>query len=273
MDEKLPVVEIVVESWRLAARAFVPSLPWLGLLMVACGGFFLALGRVGDVGSGVVFGAFLIACFAGMAFSLAVYRKMLGQKSGRLVSLGHANVSVYVAFLFVGVFISFFLLLLFWIIFAISAGPDFDPNADPDITREAMRAMLLSSYGAVFYFASAAGVLALSFMAVRLLLFGAASVQTGETMVFRTWAWTKGHALRLGLAALVTHVAPFAVAAGIFTSAAPRLAAVNGGMFLGGALVVLLLAPFILAGHGLAVSVLPRLMPDPDYASEIASVE
>ena len=43
--------------------------------------------------------------------------------------------------------------------------------------------------------------------------------------------------------------------------------------FTGGALDILLLAPFILAGHGLAVTVLPRLMPDPDEASEIASVE
>ena len=71
MDEKLPVVEIVVESWRLAARAFVPSLPWLGLLMALAGLYRLVLGMDFDRSAIVALNLMAAVFFAGVAYSLS----------------------------------------------------------------------------------------------------------------------------------------------------------------------------------------------------------
>ena len=273
MDEKLPVVEIVVESWRLAARAFVPGLPWLGLLMAIAGLYRLVLGMDFDRSAIVALNLMAAVFFAGVAYSLNTYRAMLGARTGKYLQLVHANLAVYMAFLFVGVFIGFFLLILPGILLEASGRTDLGAETAPAVVQAAFMDMLPTAYGAVFLIACALGLWALCFMAVRLLLVGAATVSRGETMVFRTWPWTKGHGLRLGLAALVTHVAPFGLAVAVNAALNPFLGTSAAGHFIGGALGILLLAPFVLGGHGLAVTVLPRLMPDPDEASEIASVE
>mgnify|MGYP003664348307 FL=1 len=279
MDVKLPVLEIAAEAWRLAARAFVPSLPWLGLLMVLAGLHRMAFGSGVSTGLYAAHALQLAVFIVGIAYSLHIYRAMLGRKAGRFLQLAHANLAAYTAFLFVGVFIGFFLAILPGILLEASGRTDLGAKTAPAVVQAAFMDMLPTAYGAVFLIACALGLWALCFLAVRLLLIGAATVSRGETMVFRTWPWTKGHGLRLGLAAMVTHVLPFALAVMIKAAISAKFfALVNpyaGGIetFTGGALDILLLAPFILAGHGLAVTVLPRLMPDPDEASEIASVE
>jgi hypothetical protein len=273
MDEKLPVVEIVAESWRLAVRALVPGLPWLGLLMLFAGLYRLVIGMAFDGAAIVALNLMAAVFFAGVALSLNLYRSMLGARTGKFLQLVHVNLAVYVAFVFVGVFIGFFLLILPGILLEASGRTDLGADTAPAVVQAAFMDMLPTAYGAVFLIACALGLWALCFLAVRLLLVGAATVSREETMVFRTWPWTKRHAFRLGLAALATHVAPFGLAVAINAALNPLLGTSAGGQFIGGALGILLLAPFILVGHGLAVTVLPRLMPDPDEASEIAPVE
>jgi hypothetical protein len=273
MDVKLPVLEIAADAWRLAARAFVPSLPWLGLLMLFAGLYRLVLGMAFDGAAIIALNLMAAVFFAGVAFSLNIYRTMLGVRSGKYLQLVHVNLAVYMAFLFVGVFIGFFLLILPGILLEASGRTDLGAETAPAVVQAAFMDMLPTAYGAVFLIACALGLWALCFLAVRLLLVGAATVSREETMVFRTWPWTRGHAFRLSLAALATHVAPFGLAVAINAALNPLLGTSAMGESIGGALGILLLAPFILAGHGLAVTVLPRLMPDPDEASEIASVE
>ena len=270
MDEKLPVVEIARESWRLASRAVVPGLPWLAGLMVSAGAYRLALGSA--IGGGSIIALALLAAVfvAGVAYSLQVYRAMLAGPVGKFIQLAHANLAAYMAFLFVGVFISFFLAILPGILLEASGRTDLGADTAPATVQAAFMDMLPTAYGAVFLIACALGLWALCFLGLRLLLIGAATVSQGETMVFRTWPWTKGHSLRLGLAAMLTHVAPFALAVAVNAALNPMLGTGTVGQFAGGALGILLLAPFILAGHGLAVTVLPRLAPGVNDATAIA---
>jgi len=121
---------------------------------------------------------------------------------------------------------------------------------------------LPTAYGAVLILACVAGAAVLFYMALRLLLIGAATVATGQTLVFRTWSWTKGHALRLGLAALVTHILPFAGAVLINWGLRNAWGDSALGAFLSGAVGMALLVPFLLGGHGLAVATLHRLHPE-----------
>ncbi len=270
MDVKLPVAGLVAEAWGLALRAALASLPWLAGLMVLAGFYRLGLG----VDAGAMINMFLlVAVFAaGVAFSLRAYRSMLGTAPGSFLQLAHANLAIYMAFLFVGVFIAFFLAILPGILLEASGRTDLDAKTDPAVVQAAFMDMLPTAYGAVFIVACALGLWALCFFAVRLLLVGAATASRGETMVFRTWPWTKGHAFRLSIAAFATHVGPFFAAIAVNAVLAPTLGTSPVGLFIGGALGVLLLAPFLLAGHGLAVSALPRLAPATAETPAIAPV-
>jgi hypothetical protein len=270
MDVKLPVVEIARESWRFASRAFIPTLPWLAGLMVSAGLYRLALGSAAGGSSIIAFALLAVVFAAGVAYSLHIYRAMLDRPAGKFLQLAHANLAAYTAFLFVGVFIGFFLAILPGILLEASGRTDLGADTPPVVVQAAFMDMLPTAYGAVFLIACAVGLWALCLMALRLLLIGAATVSLGETMVFRTWPWTKGHGLRLGLAAMVTHVAPFALAVAANAALHPVFATSSAGLFAGGALGSLLLVPFILAGHGLAVAVMPRLASDANATPAIA---
>lgn len=262
METRLPVIDLVREAWALALSAVRPALFMIAAFAVAGGVFTFALGPGSAIGDAAPAIAALGVFFVGIEFSLVVYRTMLGTGQGDRLRLVHANLAVYIAFLFVGVFIGFFLAVLPGILLEASGRADLNAETPPEEVQAALREMLPTPYGWVLALACLAGAGALAYMAVRLLVFGAATVEMRQTMVFRTWSWTKGHALRIGLATLATHVVPFAVAVSINSAVrGPLWASGAAGAFLAGVLDVLLLVPFILAGHGLAVAVLRRLRP------------
>ena len=60
--------------------------------------------------------------------------------------------------------------------------------------------MLPTAYGAVYIFVAAAGFAALSYFAIRLMLYGAATVDQGKAKVFETFEWTRGQVKTLAAA-------------------------------------------------------------------------
>ncbi len=262
METKLPILDLIKEAWTLAMGAVRPALFVMAALAVAGGIYTFALGPGEAIGDAAPAIAGLVLFVVGVEFSLVMYRAMLGTEQGDRLRLAHANLAVYVAFLFVGVFIGFFLLILPGILLEASGRTDLSGETPPEEVQAALREMLPTPYGWVLVLACLAGGGAMAFIAVRLLLIGAATVAMRETMVFRTWPWTKGHALRLGAASLATHILPFAVAVGINYGLRGVWGNSAFGAFLSGVVGILLLVPFILAGHGLAVAALQRLKPE-----------
>ena len=84
----------------------------------------------------------------------------------------------------------------------------------------------------------------------------------GKAHVFITFPWTRGQLKTLTLAALATHVLPFA--AGLGANAALRAALPDSpaGHLIEGAAAILLFTPFLLAGHGMAAAAWRRLRPE-----------
>ncbi|MFN7163176.1 MAG: hypothetical protein ACK4P2_00005, partial [Hyphomonas sp.] len=91
--------------------------------------------------------------------------------------------------------------------------------------------------------------------------FGAATAATGEAQVFRTWGLTKGHLKTLALASLATHILPFLLGAAINGALHRIWPATPLGLGIGAAAGILLMAPFLLAGHGLAAAAWVALKP------------
>ena len=131
----------------------------------------------------------------------------------------------------------------------------------PELVQQAFLEMLPTPYGVFYLIVAAAGLAILAYFALRLTLYGAATIDRGKAHVFQTFSWTKAHLKPLAAAALATNVAPFA--AGIAANAALRTVLPDTaiGHAIEGAAGILLFAPFLLAGHGMAAAAYRRMRP------------
>jgi len=259
MTTPLSASQLIVEGWSRGFAAMVPNCGWLALFAVAGAAYSAALRLESSLAAPLI--TALLAFGAGIQVSRVLYASLMGPRAGTFLPLAHANSAVYLAFLFIGFFVAFFLLILPGILIEAQGRYDLGADASPELVQTAFLAMLPTAYGAVFLLMAVAGLGVLSFFALRLTLFGAATVAAGEAKVFQTFPWTRGHVLKLGLAALVTHVAPFA--AGLAANAALQtvLPDTLAGHALQGAAGICLFAPFLLAGHGMAAAAHHALAP------------
>lgn len=266
MTPHLSVRNLVKEGWQHGFAALVPNLRWLALLAAAGGAYSAALHMEGNLAA--PFAMVLVTFLAGIQLSRGLYRSLIGPRPGGFLQLTHANLAVYLAFLFMGVFVGFFLLILPGILIEAQGKYELGADAAPELVQKAFLDMLPTAYGAVYILVAAAGFAALSYFAIRLMLYGAATVDQGKTKVFETFDWTRGQVKTLTLAALATHVVPFA--AGLAANAALRAAVPDtvAGHVIEGAGGVLLFAPFLLTGHAMAAAAYRRLKPAPVPAGD-----
>ena len=108
MTRELSIPGLISEAWSLALKAARPSLVIMLALIVAGGVYTFAVGPGSSMGDAAPAIAALVVFVVGIEFSLVVYRAMLDTGTGDRLRLAHANLAIYVAFLFVGVFIGFF---------------------------------------------------------------------------------------------------------------------------------------------------------------------
>ncbi|MEZ6012035.1 MAG: hypothetical protein R3C08_09225 [Hyphomonas sp.] len=261
----LSVPALVAAAWQNAVRAAIPALPWMALLALA-GGFYRWTLATGTGGTMLILGALTCVFIAGVLASLATYRAMIPGARGSFMALAHANLAIYLAFFFVSFFVFFFVGAFGVLMLQQSGLVDLAAEGADRQVQSALGAMMATPYGMALAAVYAAGLTGLCLLALRLLLCGAATVQTGRVMVFRTWGWTKGRALGLGLASLFTHVIPFLI--GTFANLVLIHALGNGepAIFFTGITGFALQVPFLLAGHGLAVAALPAQPVSADVA-------
>lgn len=250
MALQLNPADLISQAFVNARKAFVAGSPWMGalVLLTIAPDFGLELGAFSWIYVGAVFAV-------GVALSLTVYRAMIESSSGSFLQLAHANLSVYAVFLFIGVCAAFFWVMM-WGIFLEGAGyaSQIDQN-DTEAVLDATVQMLPSAYGVALVLVTLALIGGLSWLALRLLTYGATTMASGQTHVFRTWSFAKGHLRPLALAAMVTHVLPFLAAVGL-SLAIPEMSERIRIPFC-----VALLYPFLLLGHGLAVAAHKHLAP------------
>ena len=259
------IADLIVEAWRLAAKAALPALPWLALLSLM-GGFYKWALNTGTGGTMLTLAALVVLFLAGVQASLMIYRAMIPDAKGAFMALMHMNLAIYLAFFFVSFFIFFFVGIFGVVMLQLSGLVDLAAEGADQQIPAALAGMMSTPYGWALSIVYATGLSGIAFLALRLLLTGAATVQTGRVMVFRTWRWTKGDVVRFGSASLATHVLPFL--AGYVANLAINSVAGQGdvALFATGVTGLLLQAPFILAGHGLAVAGLKAVHPASDIA-------
>nr|WP_321359189.1 hypothetical protein [uncultured Hyphomonas sp.] len=256
------IPDLIGQAWRLAAKAALPGLPWLALLALT-GGFYKWALNTGAGGTMLTLAALVIFFLAGVQASLMIYRAMIPDAKGAFMALMHMNLAIYLAFFFVSFFIFFFVGIFGVVMLQLSGLVDLAAEGADQQIPAALAGLMSTPYGWALSIVYATGLGGLAFLALRLLLTGAATVKFGRVMVFRTWRWTKGNVLRFGAASLATHVLPFL--AGYVANLAIVSAVGQGeiAVFATGASGLLLLGPFLLAGHGLSVAAL-RATPVPD---------
>ncbi|MBY9066802.1 hypothetical protein K1X12_07810 [Hyphomonas sp. WL0036] len=266
MTRRLAVIPLISAAWAGAGRALKPAAPWLALFALAAGLYSFSLRS--ETGFWLPLGAAILAFLAGNELSRRTYAALIPGAPAKFLPLAHANLAIYLAFLFIGFFIGFFLLMLPGILIEEAGQYQLSDESDPALVREAFMAMLGTPYGAAFMLCCFAGAGVLGWIALRLTLYGAATVATGEAHVFRTWGLTKARLKTLAPAALVTHILPFAAGVGLNLALNNALPDTAGAHFAGGAIGILCFAPFLLAGHGMAAAAWAALKPQ-----EVAPVQ
>lgn len=220
-----------------------------------------------DAAVPVLFGWIVYAYYLLLQLFVGLAQWLLGprDRASRQVAaqLAHANMAVYGAFLFIGFFVVFFQMMLPGILMQEAGQYQLDKDTDPAIAQEAFLAMLATPFGAVFIACCLAGAGLLGWIALRLTLYGAATVATGKAHVFRTWGLTKGQLVPLGAASLATHILPFALGIAVNSALHQALPDTGLGHFIGGAAGVIVFAPFLLAGHAMAAAAWDTLKPAP----------
>ena len=257
MQSRLKAQELVFEAWAGVVSSSAANLRWIGLLIASAGFYSIALHEDGHLI--IPFGFACLVFGAGVLLSLQLYRTLLGNRSGRFLPLVHANLAVYVVFLFAGFFVGFFLLVLPGILIRASGLLNLERDTEPQLVQQAFLDLMSTPYGTVYIVVCCLGAAALSYLALRLSLYGVATVSDGKAQVFRSWALTKGQLRPLALASLATHVMPFEVAIALNYAIQPSLPESAFGHFIRGAVGMALVMPFLIAGHGYACAAWRRL--------------
>ena len=272
MTTRLAVMPLIAAAWSRALAALKPAALWLVLFAIA-GGLYSAALR-SESGFWAPFGAAIAAFLAGSELSRRAYAAIVPSAKARFLPLAHANLAIYGAFLFIGFFVVFFLMMLPGILMQEAGQYQLDKDTDRAIAQEAFFAMLATPYGAVFIGCCLVGAALLGWIALRLTLYGAATAATGKAHVFRTWGLTKGQLVPLGAASLATHILPFAIGVAVNGALHRILPDTSLGHFLSGSAGILVFAPFLLAGHGLAAAAWERLKPaEPGSAPPFQAID
>jgi hypothetical protein len=252
---------MAVEAWAGLPGAVATNLRWIALFVVSAGFYSITLHEEGSIWAAL--GLAIIVFGAGIFLSLKLYRSLLGVSSGHFLQLAHANLAVYLLFVFAGFFVGFFLLILPGILIRASGLIDLERDTDPQLIQQAFGDMMATPYGAIYILVCGLGALVLGLVALRLSLFGAATVSTGKAQVFQSGGLTKGHVLPLAITSVATHILPFTAAIALNYALQPLLPVGPWGDFLRGAVGAILLIPFLVVGHGYASAAWRRLSPQP----------
>ncbi|MFN4024933.1 MAG: hypothetical protein ACK4MQ_08870, partial [Hyphomonas sp.] len=175
---RLTALSLIADAWRGAGTAARPALPWLALFALAGGLYGAALQAASGFWMPLL--AAILTFLAGVELSRRIYAALMPGAAARFLPLAHANLSAYAAFLFIGFFVVFFLMVLPGILIQQAGQYQIDGDTDPAVVQEAFLAMLGTLYGYVFVLACLAGAGLLGWIALRLTLFGAATAATGE---------------------------------------------------------------------------------------------
>ncbi|PKP80454.1 MAG: hypothetical protein CVT79_14240 [Alphaproteobacteria bacterium HGW-Alphaproteobacteria-18] len=259
MTTRLAVLPLISAAWTGARAALKPAGLWL-ILFAMAGGLYGAALR-SEMGFWVPFGAAILAFLAGTEFSRRTYRALIPGAKAPFLPLAHANLSVYFLFLLLLVFIAPLLNLLSGILIRAKGTFALGAESPSEEVGAAMLDLLASTYGAVFILCCLIGAGLICWIALRLTLYGAATAATGKAHVFRTWGLTKGGLKTLAPASLATHVLPFILGVGVNGALHRALPDTGIGHFIGGAAGVIVFAPFLLAGHGMAAAAWEKLKP------------
>ncbi|MEQ8556675.1 MAG: hypothetical protein RIB03_00020 [Henriciella sp.] len=273
---------IMREAFTHARRIALPTFPALLLFAVAMGmhAYFLTLAGEGANLFLLWFGTGLVTVFVGCFWSADMYRHLLPD-AGRssifpdAARLFLANLAVYALY-----FILLFLLTLFFSLFAgvLIGTAGYDPSTVGDSAesvQQSIEALADSGGATVLYILLFIASLGLLWLGMRLFLFGVATVAEGRLAIFRTWPWTRGYVLRIGVLWLVLQALPWLVLSAL-TIAIQHLAGMETLLTWFGPVpsgpepsmlkvcivdgfCALLMAPWIWIGHGLAVALYQRL--------------
>lgn len=258
MTPGLTVSDLFTDTLTGVGKVAVPTLGFAATFVAAIALMVWSAEAFPQTSIGSV-GFLLVVAFAFAAhctFSAAMYRRLV-RSDGTLLNAAGKLALAWILIVVIAAILSTAIILFFSLIGSslgvVSGAPGQDITDMTAQMREGgtfypLFALFLLTLMGVFWFA------------VRMLLFAAATASRGSVHVFRTWSWTKGHALPMMIGAIAFIVLPVSVCA-YAASVIIGAAGLSESAELSTGLIALAQVPAAWIAHAFAASVYSRLAP------------
>ena len=263
MTPVLSIPEVFLATLAGARQVVISTLAYAVAFIVAFAAMVWGAEALPDSMAGSL--GFLILVIGAMAayclFSAAIYRRLVPH-TGSLATATWKLVLAWVLIFVVAAILATAIVLFFSLIgssLGVVSG-----EAGQDITD--MTAQMREN--GTFYPLSVLFMLTLLgvfWFGVRMMLFGVATAARGAVHVFRTWAWTKGHAVPMAAGALIFVVVPV-IACGYAADGLTRALSLAESIVLQAGLAAMFQVPAAWLGHAYVAAIYMRIAP-PDSAS------
>jgi len=200
MQEKLNMRQLFVDAFGFLREQILVLLP---LLLVAIASIkaleFAVLSLVGSAWSVIFVKLAWMMALAGVA--VIAYQRAIGRGSDRqwlssTISLTIATILIGLLFVIIGVLLVLLLVMITGIVLGADGLGGIEALDAFEDFYSLIAEMSTAAEIVIGILALASGV-GLVWISVRLVLFGIATVAQERLMIFRTWNWTKGHAVRI----------------------------------------------------------------------------
>lgn len=258
MTPALSVPDIFTATLSGAKRIALPTLGFAALFVASIvvmvwGAEALPQSSVGSIGFLLVV-AFAVAAHS--LFSASMYRHLVAHQGSLLnaawkLALAWILIIVVAAIMLTAIVLFFSLIGSSLGVVSGEAGQEIT-----DMTAQMREGGTFYPLLAIFF----ATLVAVFWFVVRIMLFAVATVSRGRVHVFRTWAWTKGHALPLAIGVFGLIVLPV-ILLGYAASSVTGLFGVSENAVISAGIFALIQVPAAWLGHAYAAAVYTRIAP------------
>lgn len=212
---KLPVLRAVSASWQFVLNSWMLLLPAFLVKALISGAFYSMYLTEGESGGFsmlvglLLFGAEVVCISMALRYSIrGEYNGLLGTQIGKDEGRLFLATMMFSFVMFFVLIASLYLVSMFVVAYASTTVEDMAAIADDEaaMTKVVLEAFSTPSGVVIALILAVIFLAPILYLAARLITYSAATIARRRIMVFETWKWTKGYALQIIIALVLTYI-------------------------------------------------------------------
>lgn len=212
---KLPVLQAVSASWQFVLNSWMLLLPAFLVKALISGAFYSMYLTEGESGGFsmlvglLLFGAEVVCISMALRYSIrGEYNGLLGTQIGKDEGRLLLATMMFSFLMFFVLIASLYLVSMFVVAYAATTVEDMAAIAEDDaaMTKVVIEAFSSPSGVMIGLILAVIFLAPILYLAARLITYSAATIARRRIMVFETWKWTKGYAVQIIFALILTYI-------------------------------------------------------------------